>query len=179
MNLRTRRIGGEWELLAALAAANAAALAATRVEDEFHVFMRQSPAWVKSSSEPRIATEHDLRFVYPRFYPVLPLEAYFVCPILHVNVDPVTGFVCLWREYQPSQTIVDAVLITRAIMACETANWDPVHCMQPDAVAFRSKSHALPMPALTLPESCRLPLLHRRPGRQRLWSELPAVQTRE
>src|SRR5579863_2462219 len=131
MTLRHRRIDAEWELLVELAAANPDTLVSTtRCPDEFRVLMRQSPAWIGTSAAPRVEAGHSLRFVFPRFYPTLPLEAYFARPIFHVNVDPANGFVCLWPDYRPSRTIVDAILITRSIMAYKTANWDPVHRMQ-------------------------------------------------
>jgi ubiquitin-protein ligase len=166
MNLRSRRMETEWQLLGSLADANKTAFAQiTRLQDEFRVVMQESPAWVGQRSERYIETKHELRYVYPRYYPVLPLEGYFVQPIVHVNVDPVTGFVCLWKDYRPSQTIVDAVLITRAIMAGKTANWDPAHRMQQDAA-----TESLPMPSLNTPANCR-PLRPQRSSRPRLLSE--------
>jgi hypothetical protein len=163
MSLRDRRMDSEWELLAAMSAANPAALVSIdREENAFRLLMQESPAWVGKGTERRIETEHALRYVYPRYYPSLPLEGYFARPISHVNVDPVTGFVCLWKEFQPSQTIVDAILITRAVMAWKTANLDPAHCMQ------EAESSELPMPSLIVPSACRpIPL---QPRRQRLSS---------
>ena len=47
MNLRNRRIEAEWQLLAALADANPVTFAAiTRLEDEFQIELRESPAWI-------------------------------------------------------------------------------------------------------------------------------------
>src|SRR5579859_1142726 len=128
MDTRNRRMDAEWQLLQALVDANRFAFASVvRFQGEFRIVMRESPAWVGKQHERRIETEHALRYVYPRYYPSLPLEGYFVRPVLHVNVDPLTGFVCLWKNYQPAQTIVDAILITRAVMACKAANWEPAH----------------------------------------------------
>jgi hypothetical protein len=172
MNLRDRRMDTEWQMLETLANANGATFAAiTRARDEFHIIMRQSQAWVGKNSERRIETEHALRYVYPRYYPSLPLEGYFVRPILHVNVDPATGFVCLWKDYRPTQTIVDAILITRAIMACKAANFDQAHRMQQDVFLDDTDFCALSMPPLTIPATCR-PLVLHRSSRQRLSSEI-------
>lgn len=181
MNLRNRRMEIEWQLLEALAAANPTSFGSViRLQDEFRILMRESPAWVGSSKEGRVETEHELRYVYPRYYPSLPLEGYFVRPVLHVNVDPVTGFVCLWKDYRPAQTIVDAILITRAIMACKVANWDPAHRLQEVSVLERSGAYALSMPALTIPASCRPLLPHRGAGsKRRLTSELDNQGLRE
>lgn len=168
MNLRDCRMAAEWQLLESLADANRSIFAQiTRLEDEFRLIMQESPAWVGKGSDCRTESEHAFRYVYPRYYPTLPLEGYFIRPISHINVDPVTGFVCLWTNYHPAQTIVDAILITRTIMAGKVANWDPVHRMQQDAVM-----DPLPMSSLTIPANCR-PLLPQRKSRRRLLSEIP------
>jgi ubiquitin-protein ligase len=173
MNLRNRRIDIEWQLLEDLADANRMTFAAiSRSEDEFRIDMQESPAWVGERHERKIETAHVLRYVYPRFYPSLPLEGYFVRPIFHVNVDLATGFVCLWQDYRPAQTIVDAILITRAIMAGKVTNLDPAHRMQQDAALECETSHELPMTPLTLPPACRPLLSQRHTGRRRLTSEL-------
>lgn len=168
MNMRNRRMDAEWQLLQALADANKTVFATiNRLENEFRLVMRESPARVESGREVRVEAEHALRYVYPRYYPALPLEGYFVRPVLHINVDPVTGFVCLWQDYRPAQTIVDAILITRAVMACEVANWDLAHRMQPDTVMEWPGRGTLPMPSLTIPAVCRRVLPHSRAGNRR------------
>jgi ubiquitin-protein ligase len=180
MNLRNRRIDAEWQLLAALADANPRTFTAiAKSEDEFRIDMRESPACVGGRQARNIETAHTLRYVYPRYYPSLPLEGYFVRPIFHVNVDPATGFVCLWQDYRPAQTIVDAILITRAIMAGKVANLDAAHRMQQDAVLECEEFLALPMIPLMLPSACRPLLAQRRTGRRRLVSELDPPVLRE
>jgi len=159
-------------MLRALAEANPDTFAAiSRGENEFRVVIQQSPAWVETGSELAVDTEHSLRFVYPRLYPALPLEAYFIRSILHVNVDPATGFVCLWRSYRPDRTIVDALIVTRSIMANRTANWDPIHRMRADSLALRQGAQVLAMPELLIPDNCRVSSFQPRPGRQRLSGE--------
>jgi ubiquitin-protein ligase len=158
MSMRNRRMDAEWKLLEALVDANRSAFASiVRLQDEFHIAMRESPAWVRRESGGQVETEHSLRYVYPRYYPSLPLEGYFVRPVLHVNVDPVTGFVCLWRNYRPEQTIVDAILITRAIMACKAANLDAAHRMQQNIFMDSAEYRVLPMPSLIVPANCQRP----------------------
>jgi hypothetical protein len=169
MDTRNRRMDAEWQLLQTLVDANQSTFASiTRVQGEFQIVMRESPAWVGEENDKRIETDHVLRYVYPRYYPSLPLEGYFVRPILHVNVDPLTGFVCLWKNYQPAQTIVDAILITRAVMACKIANWDFAHRMQQVTFITSTESCALPMPSLAIPAVCRPRLFYPGNGRQRL-----------
>jgi hypothetical protein len=165
MSLRTRRMEEEWHLLEKLAVANPCILADIACfPEEFAVTLKNSPAWTQNGSELKIENEHVVRYVYPRYYPTLPLESYLVRPVAHVNVDPSTGFACLWEQYRSSQTIVDAVLITRAIMAWRAVNRDPAHQMQ-----------ALDLPEipgmqpLFIPEDCR-PILRPRSNKQRLSS---------
>jgi hypothetical protein len=173
MDTRTRRMDAEWQLLQALVNANQSTFASiVRLRDEFRLVMRKSPAWVGKEDERRIETEHALRYVYPRYYPSLPLEGYFVRPVLHVNVDPLTGFVCLWKNYQSAQTIVDAILITRAMMAWRAANWDSAHRMQQVTFINSTESCALPMPSLTIPGVCRPRLFWPSKSRRRLSVEL-------
>jgi hypothetical protein len=181
MNLRSRRMEVEWQFLEALAAANRASFSAlTRLQDEFRVVMRESPAWFGRWSERRVETEHELRYVYPRCYPSLPLEGYFVRPVLHINVDSVTGFVCLWHVYRPAQTIVDAILITRAIMAWKVANRDPAHRIQEAPALGDPGAYMLSMPSLTIPASCRPTLPNRGIGsKRRLTTELDNQVIRE
>ncbi len=171
MSVRNRRMDAEWKLLEALVDANRPVFASVvRLQEEIRIAVRESPAWVSKESGRHVETEHSLRYVYPRYYPCLPLEGYFVRPILHVNVDPVTGFVCLWKNYRPGQTIVDAILITRAIMACKTANWDAAHRLQQNIFMDSAEYCALPMPFLTIPANC-CPLLSYQKSRRRLSTE--------
>lgn len=181
MNPRSRRMEVEWQFLEALAAANPASFsAATRLQDEFRIVMRESPAWVGMWSERRVETEHELRYVYPRYYPSLPLEGYFVRPVLHINVDSVTGFACLWHAYRPVQTIVDAILMTRAIMAWKVANRDPAHRMQEVPALDDPQAYRLSMPSLTIPASCLPTRPDRSIGsRRRLTTELDNQVIRE
>jgi ubiquitin-protein ligase len=153
MSIRDHRINAEWEMLEDLVEANRTTFAfIIRLKDQFLVQMQESPAWIEGATEPRIETVHALRYIYPRFYPTLPLEGYFVRPIQHVNVDPVTGFVCLWLHFRPAQTIIDAILTTRSILAGKTANWGPEHRMGQSPAAQAS---AFSMPPLVIPMSCQ------------------------
>jgi ubiquitin-protein ligase len=177
MSLRARRLGSEWQLLKELAGANAAVIAQIdRFEDEFHVMLRNSPTWVSAVAGRQMETSHTVRYVYPRYYPTLPLEAYLTRPVLHINVDHSSGFVCLWSEYRSQCTIVDAILTTRAVLAWQAANWDPAHRMQPDAFTEAPEERALPLCALEVPSTCRssIPPTMRssKAGRRRLSSAL-------
>jgi ubiquitin-protein ligase len=165
MSLRARRMDAEWELLELLAAANPCVL--TRIArgmDEFRVQLEESPAWLGAQEQRWMETNHAVRFVFPRYYPALPVEAYLDRAVLHPNVDPANGFVCLWREYRSSRTIVDAVVILRSVLCWEAVNDAPEHRMQDlGGLPVLKKRN------LTIPKECR-PLLCARGERQRLES---------
>ncbi|WP_158942854.1 ubiquitin-conjugating enzyme E2 [Granulicella sp. S190] len=171
MNLRERRIEGEWEQLQTLAAANPGIFVAIeRVPGEFHVTFANSPAWIRETGEPHVRAEHVLRYVFPRYYPTLPLDAYFMRPVFHPNVDQENGFACLWHEYRPGLTIIDAVQITRSIMAHRCVNQDPAHCMQPGAYVV----YELDIPSMIIPACCSPALPAPRSGRRlRITPTLP------
>lgn len=152
MSLRERRIDEEWKLLQKLAEVNPRVLAGIDRSDKgFLVELRESPAWAGTQERPEMVREHAMRYVFPRYYPALPLEGYLARPVLHPNVDAVNGFVCLWRSYCPEQTIVDAVVITRAVLSWNAVNGGLEHRMQRAGVLA-----ALEKPDLTIPDGCRV-----------------------
>ncbi|HLJ88270.1 MAG TPA: hypothetical protein VKZ53_15735 [Candidatus Angelobacter sp.] len=83
---------------------------------------------------PVIRTSHSVRYHFPAYFPHLPIEAYIAAPVFHPNVDPRNGFACLWLKHDPANTIVDAIVITRELMAHRTRNANPQHVMQRDAL---------------------------------------------
>lgn len=163
MSLRSRRMNAEWELLEKLAAANPRVLARIeRNEDDFQIELRESPAWMGSEEKRWVMRDHVVRYVFPRYYPSLPLEAYVMQPVIHPNVDSMNGFLCLWKSYRPAQTIVDAVVITRAVLSWSAVNSEPEHLMQ--------NVHGLAVlarPELIIPEECR-PMMRERGAKRRL-----------
>jgi len=163
MNLRARRMDAEWKILELLAAANARVLRRiAHGENDFRVELEESPAWMGADEQRWIERKHTVRFVFPRYYPALPLEGYLERPVLHPNVDARNGFVCLWRDYRSAWMIVDAVVILRAVLCWGTVNEAPEHRMQ-DVRGL----NVLPKIDLTVPAECR-PLTRARDEKQRL-----------
>jgi hypothetical protein len=141
----------EWELLERLAAANRHVLVRIeRCEKEFRVELGESPAWMGSDAWRWIEREHPMRYVFPRYFPSLPFEAYIARPVVHPNVNPVNGFVCLWKSHRTTQMIVDAVVTTRAVLSWSAVNSDPEHRMQ----SVQGLA-ALAKPELAIPDECR------------------------
>lgn len=166
MSTRERRIEEEWGLLELLARANPETLRIEKRGEEFCVQLENSPAWIGSLDEHVVATAHEVRYLFPRYYPALPLEAFFKVPIFHPNVDPVTGFACLWLDYRSHLNIVDAIVITRALMAFQTVNRERVHVMQPDAL---DQCDPLATTSLVIPDECRSWSSLQPSGRRRLF----------
>jgi ubiquitin-protein ligase len=150
--LRERRMQSEWLLLTKLAEANPEIIGSIdRTSDAFNILFSETPGWIADASGPLVTREHWVKYLFPRYYPALPLEAYCQQPAFHPNIHPETGFLCLWVDYIPRRSIMDAVVTTRAMLAHQAMNRDTQHCMQP--AAFHCEP--LAMPALNIPENCR------------------------
>jgi ubiquitin-protein ligase len=140
--LRADRIDKEWTLLTRLAAANpdrveVVGRAPSPTDDTFHVRLHASPG-VESAKDDRVATRdsHTLQLRFTRFYPEVPIDCYVREPLFHPNVNPDTGFVCLWEEANPHETIVQALARTQAIAAFRMVNTGAPHLMNKDAAAW-------------------------------------------
>ena len=139
-----RRLQAEWLLLEQLAALNPARLhqPAWPEDATFHVTLRKTPALPLGSGP--LQDRHDLRIQYPRFFPAVPLELYLGQPVLHPNVHPLTGFVCLWDRHSVTNTVEHAIHKTAAMLGWKLLNPDPRHVMQPGAPqAFASAPSAM------------------------------------
>ena len=154
MTVRDRRIENEWRLLDELALANPHIVAEfTREQHQFCVVLQNSPAWVKRGFGREVETKHLVRYIFPKYYPAVPLECYFAIPIFHPNVDASNGFACLWLRPDPQRTIADAIVITRAMMSLRTQNTQDQHVMQKDALNAPLLQDG---PDFTIPDTCRL-----------------------
>lgn len=164
MRLYDRRLRGEWELLDQLRRCNpglltAASRSADCLVEDIRFVLSGTPATMRDESGVRIETSHRLRIRYPRFFPAVPLEAYVPQGIFHPNVDPQSGFICLWSSHSPSNSIIHAILILRQVLSWHLMNDGASHLMQADALAwFRSEARHLSVPfaidPLILPSGC-------------------------
>ena len=118
-------------MLADLASRNPQRLCALYAEDTtLHVTLRGTPARLLTGD---VADSHPLRLEYPRYFPSQPLELYLDRPVLHPNVHPETGFVCLWDKHRAAHTAEDALHKTVAILGWKLFDMRPEHTMQPAA----------------------------------------------
>lgn len=132
---RITRLQSEWDLLLKLVERNPARLTAPRRRDtEIFVTLLATPAQPLGNSQTHPQSEHRLRVVFPRFYPAMPLEAYLEVPMLHPNIHPENGFICLWDRHRPTNTIEHALHKTVAILGWRLLNREAMHIMQPEAI---------------------------------------------
>ncbi len=166
-----RRLTAEWEILTALAACNPTRLTDPAAEDRtFRLRLRATPALPLSYSATgvvgHIVTEHAVRIEYPRFFPAAPMELYLEEAMVHPNIHPETGFVCVWDRHRVSNTAEHALHKTVAILGWRLCNPDAVHVMQPAALAqFRLAGETI---AATLAAPVLVGLSPQQPGRAEL-----------
>jgi ubiquitin-protein ligase len=139
MTLFERRLRAEWQLLHELAAKNPGRLVNLKADDSvFYVTLRETPGLRATASalngERVVDTEHKLRFEFPVHYPAVPLMLYLEQPVLHPNIHPENGFVCLWSQHRVSNTLEHAIHKTVAMLGCRLFNDTVPHVMQPDAL---------------------------------------------
>lgn len=137
MNLRSRRIANEVALARAIEAANESFVQIVAVsDDEMTLTLRGVAGLVRVDDQVLKRIEHTVNFRFPRYFPSMPIEAFLEVPLVHPNIDPENGFVCLWREADPSRTVWDAIHVLRAVISFRCRNEDPRHLMQPEALSF-------------------------------------------
>ena len=130
-----RRLRAEWQLLEQLVARNPSRLTDTRQGDsEFRLTLLETPALTPDGQPGR--ARHQVRIVYPRFFPSVPLELYLDEAVLHPNVHPLTGFVCLWDRHRVSNTVEHALHKTTAMLGGRLMNLEARHVMQPAALTL-------------------------------------------
>jgi len=141
-SLRDRRIEQEWLLLGKLAATNPTIVEVVRRRrladsEDFEVRLHQTDGIpVGGEVESRIHS-HEVRLSFPRFYPTSPLEAYLGKPLVHPNIDPENGFVCLWTRHGTRETVVEALRRLQEVISWKSFNLGTEHLMQRDAAAWR------------------------------------------
>lgn len=127
--IRERRIRHEWDWLRRLAAANPHSLAAPELPPG-PVLLPRTPFYALDG---RPSSGLAVRFVFPEYYPSVPLEAWLLEPVLHPNVHPENGFVCLWDTRHEGTSLVQAVLQLQRVVTWRLCNLSADHLMQPGA----------------------------------------------
>jgi ubiquitin-protein ligase len=134
-SLRADRIEKEWRMLERFSGLNADKLEVLERrshpdEEIFHIQLSNSPGIAAlESDQPVLRNRHRLRFVYPRFYPEMPIECYVEEPLFHPNVKPETGFLCLWEQSSPRHSVIQAIARAHAMAAYRMVNLGGPHLM--------------------------------------------------
>jgi len=126
----------------------------------------------------QVRDEHELCFRFPRFFPALPIEGYVFPPVFHPNVDPETGFACLWARSSPGDTMVEALVRIQKVISWAGYNVQSRHVLQPKALCWLNATERawdLPLSAIpiALPEGLlpRPANFHQASGRRRIVAE--------
>ena len=138
MSLRERRIENEWLFLLRLRDANPDALEVEKREsvcggDWFHIVLHQTGGLPLGNPVSGVVHSHEVRVHFPEFFPAVPVEAYLAIPVLHPNIHPENGFVCLWDRFSPGDSIIETVRQLQRVISWELSNRDADHVMQPEA----------------------------------------------
>jgi ubiquitin-protein ligase len=153
-----RRIANEWTDAQHLQACNTDVirLGPTRNDGDdtlFTLTLRRTNALLRTPDGLTLHDEHTATLKLPRFFPAVPIEAYLDVPVFHPNVDPRSGFVCLWDRYSPGDTVIDTILRLQSMLSWSALNLRAEHVLQPDAAAWHSAGAAgflLPLAAAEL-----------------------------
>ena len=73
------------------------------------------------------------------------MELFLRIPVVHPNVSPETGFVCVWDRHRVSHTVELALHRLVAMLAGILWNGDAPHVMQPQAVPCTPASDPAPL----------------------------------
>jgi hypothetical protein len=143
-SLRADRVDKEWTLLGRLAAANPRHVeilgrSPSPVDEVFHARLLGSPG-IEAVNHGALVTRdvHTLRLCFTRFYPEVPIDCYVKEPLFHPNVKPETGFICLWEQGNPRDTVIQALARTQAVAAFRMVNPGAAHLMNQDAAKWYS-----------------------------------------
>lgn len=149
--LRFRRLNNEWLSIEQLACENGGVLAlqerTTRGPHEiFSLVITQTEGLRAARNGFQLVSAHAFELRFPRFYPSVPIEAYLSQPLFHPNIDPLTGFVCLWERTSPGDTAIEAVRRVQALIVWKMVNLEAAHVMQPEAASWFSTGADVALP---------------------------------
>lgn len=156
-SIRERRVESEWQTLLQIASLNPRVIAvegrtADAGVDRFEIEVRRSGALIIAEGTPTGIDTYNAIIEFPHFFPAVPMQVFLPRPLLHPNIQPDTGFVCLWDQTSPGDSIIDALLRLQSIVSWKMFNDSPDHLMQPEAFQLYSSKQALPVERICVPQ---------------------------
>jgi len=141
VRFRERRVANEWKLLQGIAQMNEGLVEilgrCSKLEDDvFRVVVHQTCGIISLCGSREFAYSHVAEVHYTRFFPSVPIEVCLQVPVFHPNVDPGTGFICLWNRFSPGDTVLEALARLQHVITWSWVNLNSPHLMQPVAVQW-------------------------------------------
>ena len=135
------------ELLHAMAKRNPGRIAGVTIDNGTLALVLHGPSAMRVGVTPPCSiARHDLRIDFPVHFPAVPMELFLSRPVIHPNIHPETGFVCLWNQHRVSNTVEHAMHKLVAMLAGQLQNAEPQHVMQPAALtAPTAAADAMPL----------------------------------
>jgi ubiquitin-protein ligase len=138
-SLRQTRLDNEWSALQRLAAYNPGLITlearkAGAMEERFELTIKGTPSPIMTRAGVEIVDSQRIAVQFPAYFPAVPMQVFVSPPVLHPNVHPETGFVCIWDRTSPGDSILDALTMLQRVIAWELHNARADHVMQPEAL---------------------------------------------
>jgi hypothetical protein len=141
IDLRQVRVSNEWKLLQEVVSLNPSLVEildrrSGPEQDVFRVTLRQTGGVIQTGATKELVFSHTAEIGFARFFPSVPIEVHLATPVFHPNVEPCTGFVCLWNRFSPGDTVCEALYRLQHILSWSLVNLESVHVMQVDAAKW-------------------------------------------
>ncbi len=156
-SIRERRVESEWHTLLKIVSHNVGVVTVLGRNsiagvDRFQIELRRSGGLLRVNGVPAEVDTYGAAIEFPDFFPAVPMQVFLPRPLLHPNVQPVTGFVCLWDQTSPGDSVIEALQRLQLIASWKMFNDSPDHLMQPEAFDLYPSRQALHIERIRLPE---------------------------
>ena len=147
MTIFERRLAAEWELLLLLAERNPGRLSSMQVHGAVLSLRLHGPAAMPANvaCHRGLVSTHAMRIEFPVHFPAVPMELFLEIPVVHPNIHPETGFVCLWERHRVSNSVEHGLHRAVAMLAGQLRNTQAIHVMQPEALEHPIRTEPMPL----------------------------------
>lgn len=139
-----RRVEAEWADFNSLVSLNIARFGdigrrQSGIEVDFVFDLLKTPSFVRSSQQPaalEVIETHSVKIRFPRFFPAVPMEVRVLSFPVHPNIDPLNGYICLWAEHHPLNTVGDSLWLLEGMLTWRICNEEDAPNLQPEAYSM-------------------------------------------